>query len=452
MTQTQVPTDSALRGRPLPVGRNSRQRTRAATRWRAAVRSFFEGTPGRLRLLGIGAVLACLALSLVGSAAFSTRQSALADARADAAQLIRVQEIATQLVKADSLFTNGNLAYGLEAPKNLADYDAAIAEASGLVAHASRANGADAAQLATVNAALTEYTARVASSRANNNQAFQVATGYLRQASDLLRGNDKAKTTGMLPTLEQLMRDNSARVDAAYSRSRWATGILVAAVLLSLGGLIVVQVRLARMTRRYLNLPLVGASVAVFLVLAVGAVLMATAQRSANTVYDHSYSDLQNVATARIQAYTAKSAESISLNYRGNGGDFSAPDTRYAEATAQAAAKLAGIGGVDELNAWKAAHDTVFETAAGRGVRAWQDAARAATAEGTAETPTLNSTFAAFGEVTARMLDDRAVEVGSGLSRGHVGLVVMMWIAVVVGVFAAAAAWGGISQRLEEYR
>jgi len=435
-----------------PGGRSGRRAVRTTTRRRAALRWLFEGTPGRLRLLGIGAVLACLVLSLVGSTAFSTRQSALADARADAAQLIRVQEIATQLVKADSLFTNGNLAYGLEAPKNLVAYDAAVAEASDLIADASAANGDDAAALTKVNAALSEYAARVAASRANNNQGYQVATGYLHQASDLLRGNEKVKVTGMLPTLQQLMGDNSARVDAAYSRSGRATWILLGAVLLALGGLFVVQVRLARITRRYLNVPLVGASAAVFLVLVTGAVVMVTAQRSANTVHDTSYKDLQNVATARIQAYTAKSAESISLIYRGTGGDYASADTRYTAATTDAAARLVGVGGGDELKAWRGAHDTVFQKAAGKGAGAWQNAAVAATGEGSAEAPTINSTFAAFDEVTVRTLDDRAATVDVGLTRGHLGLLLLTWIAIVVGVIAAAASWTGISQRLEEYR
>lgn len=431
-----------------PPGPDSRRTARTAARRQAAVRSFFEGTPGRLRLLGIGAVLACLVLSLVGSAAFSTRQSALADARADAAQLIRVQEIATQLVKADSLFTNGYLAYGLESPANLTKYDAALTEASSLIAEASRANGDDAAELAKVNAALSEYTARVASARANNNQGYQVATGYLRQASDLLRGNEKTKIAGMLPTLQQLMGDNSRRVDDAYSRSGWATWILLATVLLGLGGLIAVQVRLARLSRRYLNVPLVGASGAVLLVLATGAVVMIGAQSSANRVYDSSYTALQNVATARIQAYTAKSAESISLIYRGTGGDFGSADNQYEAATKEAAAKLTGVGGTAELDAWKAAHQKVITTAGGPEQDAWQRAAKEASADGSA----INSTFDALDTVTGRALERNAAQVDSGLTSGHLGLILLTWIAVVVGVVAAAAGWGGIAQRLEEYR
>ena len=137
---------------------SGRRAALATSRRRVALRAAFDGTPGRLRLLGIGAVLASLMLSLFGAAAFSIRQNALAEARASAAQLIRVQEIATQLVKADSLFTNGYLAYGLESPKNLTTYAGAISKASSLLAEASRASADDATSLAQVNSALTEYT------------------------------------------------------------------------------------------------------------------------------------------------------------------------------------------------------------------------------------------------------------------------------------------------------
>ena len=92
----------------------------------------------------------------------------------------------------------------------------------------------------------------------------------------------------------------------------------------------------------------------------------------------------------------------------------------------------------------------MFQKAAGKGAGAWQNAAVAATGEGSAEAPTINSTFAAFDEVTVRTLDDRAATVDVGLTRGHLGLLLLTWIAIVVGVIAAS--WTGISQRLEEYR
>ena len=161
------------------------------------------------------------------------------------------------------------------------------------------------------------------------------------------------------------MSAESVRVDDAYSRSRRATWLLVGALLLSLGGLVVVQVRLAQRTHRYLNLPLAGATAGVFAVLLVGTIVMAIAQNSANRVYDTSYTDLRNLATARIEAYTAKSAESISLIYRGTGGDYAAADKRYAQATEDAKNKLGHRDGLAQLTAWRAAHDAVFQEAAG---------------------------------------------------------------------------------------
>jgi len=73
------------------------------------VRSAFEGTPGRLRLAGIVTVLAGLVFGLFAYVAASNRSDAIASARADAAQLVRVQSIRTNLVLADANLTNAFL-------------------------------------------------------------------------------------------------------------------------------------------------------------------------------------------------------------------------------------------------------------------------------------------------------------------------------------------------------
>lgn len=471
MTQVTSPPRQLPGGRPVPgppglPDRRSDGRPAAAgpgsspsglqLQRRASLSTVFEGTPGRLRLMGVAAVLSCLALSLLGFSAFSARAGALADARSDAAQLIRVQQIATKLVEADSLFTNGNLAYGLESTSNLAAYDSAIREASNLVAEAAQAKPADAAALAEVNEQLTEYTARVASARANNVHAYQVATGYLRQANVLLRGDgDTGKVKGMLPTLQTLMATSDGRVDDAYDRSRLATWLLAGAVLLTLGGLVAVQVRLARRTHRYLNIPLAGASVVALLVLGVGSVVMVSAQANANDVRDTSYRALQNVARARIAAYTAKSAESISLIYLGTGGNYAAAQQQFEQSTQDAAARLkevpgAASGGVgaSELAAWKAKHGEIYKKAS----TSWQAAAKEATKDAAAGSVTLNSTFAALEKVTSDALDTQARSVDSGLLSGRVPLTALSWVAIVAGLLAAVAAWAGIAQRLEEYR
>jgi hypothetical protein len=411
-----------------------------------------EGTPGRLRIAAIVAVLACLAFALIGADAFRARGSALDQARADAAQLIRVQAIATSVVQADSLFTNGYLAYGLESNGQLAQYYAAMATASRSIAEASAANPADASDLATVNQALTQYTARVAAARANNGQGNQASTGYLRQAANLLRGTTPADgSPDMLPTLGNLIQANTQRVDDAYSTSDWATAWLVLAAVLAAAGLGVVQFWLARTTHRYLNVPLAGASVAVVLVLIAGALVMGSAQGRANQVRDGAYTATLALAKARIAAFTGKSAESISLIYLGTGGDYQGSEKTYQDSLGTARTQLTTVSqisgadaGMAELGGWDAQHSKIYTQAQ----TDWTTAVKQASAPDGA----LNASFKAVDTATASALTTQAAAVDDGLGGSHGLLVALGWITLVVGLVAAGAAWAGVSQRLEEYR
>ena len=409
-----------------------------------------EGTPGRLRIAAVGAVLACLVFALLGASAFQARGNALDEARADAAQLIRVQQIATSVVDADSRFTNGYLSYGLDTTDQLSTYDVAITTAAQMIAEASRANPADAAKLAGVNQALTLYTARVAAARSNNALGNQVATGYLRQAANLLR--DQGTSPNMLPTLNTLITANTARVDQAYSASRAATLRLALAALVVLAGLGLVQIWLARRTHRYLNLPLAGAGAAVLLVLIAGAIVMVSAQSKADEVRDGAYTSTLALANARIAAFTGKSAESISLIYLGTGGPYAASETVYQASSKLATADLETVNrvskiapGTKELLAWNTAHQKVYTAAQSD----WIPAIKQATSTGQGS---VNATFEALNSATKDALTKQAKAVDKDLGGSHGALVVLGWLTLVVGLLAAGAAWTGVSQRLEEYR
>jgi hypothetical protein len=265
---------------------------------------------------------------------------------------------------------------------------------------------------------------------------------------DAKKADDPTKVVGMLPTLQQLIAANGERVDDAYSSSRLATWMLLGAALLSLGGLIAAQVRLARTTHRYLNVPLVAATGVVLLVLGSGAFIMARAQSSANTVRESSYSDLRSLANARIQGYIAKSAESISLIYIGTGGPSAAAQEQFSTAMNEASQQLNRVPnnpGLTELTAWGDLHKTLYALAGTN----WQTAAVNATS---ADPGTVNTTFDGFNTKTSDALKEQAGLVDSGLKTGRLGLQLLGWIAIVAGVLAAVASWAGISQRLEEYR
>jgi hypothetical protein len=417
------------------------------------VRRALEGTPGRLRAAGVGTVLACLLFALLGGSAFQARGGALDRARSDAAQLVRVQQIATDLVKADSAFTTGYLSFGSEPTAQLQEYRAAVADAAEKIATASAANPADAAELAVVSRALAGYTAEVASARAANRQGFPVAAGYLRRASVLLRSEVDGKPNA-LPTLQRLVEDNTARVEASFAAARAAVWRLVGAALVALATLAVVQVWLARRTRRVLNLPLVAASVLVLAAVVVGSVVAARTQSSTNRVQDTPYAATLALSGARIAAFTGKSNESIALIYLGTGGDYATPEKTYgqdvATATTQlgtAASRSAGPVGQDALAAWTGLHDQRWQQAQ----TDWLGAVTQAIAP-VSEQASANAQFDAFDTASDAALTTQAEAVASGLGDSRGGLVVTGWAVLVLGMLAAAAAWWGLSQRLEEYR
>ena len=108
-------------------------------------------TPHQLRLLNIGVILVGLIFAVVGALTFSYLAYSLHRAEADTAQLIRVQQIQTNLLKADATATNAFLVGGLEPPAQRAAYDDAIAATGTLIAQAAEAQPADADALAALN-------------------------------------------------------------------------------------------------------------------------------------------------------------------------------------------------------------------------------------------------------------------------------------------------------------
>jgi hypothetical protein len=439
------PATTPLPGTALPdtasAAAVAARRTRGAL---DALRAGLAGTPGRLRLVAAVCVLACVGFALLGASAFQARNNALAAARTDAAQLVRVQSISTDLVQADALATNGFLNFGLEPGPQVEQYNAAVTTASELLADAARGNPADAAGLGSVNDALTQYTARIASARDNNRQGFQVGTAYLRQASALLRSR-------MLPTLSGIVDANDARAEAEFSAARAATARLVAAGVGILVVLLAAQVWLARRSRRVVNLPLAAATAAVAIALVAGGIVMVATQSRAAKVQRTSYAATLALAQARIAAYDAKSNESLTLIARGTGQVYeTAYRTRLAQIQQQLG-KAAGVGVAptarNDLSAWDTVHQRIrtLDDAQGK----WDEAVRLAIGS---DPNSANAKFATFAATTRQALGEQAEAVADRLASSRTVLLITGWLTLLVGVLAAAAGWWGVSLRLEEYR
>jgi len=409
-----------------------------------AVRAAFAGTPGRLRLAGIVTVVAGLLFGLFAFVAASTRAGALSNARADAAQLVRIQTIRTSLVSADANLTNAFLVGGLEPPAARAAYQQGIAAASQTLADASGDNTHDAVVLAKVNDVVTRYTGLVESARANNRLGYPLGAAYLRQATDLLR-------TDALPPLAGLGTSVQHRVDNAYSSSANATAWLVIGLVIALIALIAAQVWLAGRVRRVFNPPLVIATAVVLVVGIVLAGVMAWSQSKAKSTRDGAYFATLELATARIDAFDAKSAESLTLIARGQGQAYNAS---FDNLSANVGAILddAGKNGDNEYAARQAfiAYTTVHKN-----IRAlddkgnWDEAVALATNNAK---DGANARFGTFDAASGKALDQSSGQLRHNLSSARSPLLAFAWIALIAGVAAAVAAGLGVSTRLREYR
>jgi hypothetical protein len=412
---------------------------------RQAARSAFEGTPGRMRLYGAIAIVGCLVFGLFAFIAASSRAGALSSARSDAAQLVRVQAIRTNLVFADANLTNAFLVGGLEPPAARSAYEQGIATASRTLADASGVDTHDAAALAEVNDVITRYTGLVESARSNNRLGYPLGAAYLRQAATLLR-------TSALPALEDLGKTEQRRVDDAYSASARAMIWLVIGLLAGLAMLLVTQVWLSARTRRLINLPLLAATGGVLVIGAVLLGVMAWSQGKATHTREHAYFATLEVATGRIDAFDAKSAESLTLIARGSGQAYEASYQQLAKNATAVLNDAASRGGTNEqaaqkaFAAYQAVHTQIRKLDDGGD---WDAAVKLATGSTSTDS---NAVFGAFDQASAKALDQRANQLRHDLGTARSPVTPFGWIALVIGLAAAVAAARGTSIRLREYR
>lgn len=403
-----------------------------------ALRRAFAGSPGRLRVIGALGILAVLLLTAVGTLAMQARAHALTVAREDAEQLVRVQSLRTALVQADALASNAYLRGGIEPPAQRAQYEDFRSRAARLVAEAAAANPADAATLAEVNGVLAQYTELIGTARANNRQNLQVGTAYLSQGGTALRDQG-------LAALARVVDANSKRVDAAYTASRNAAYQFWAVALVGLAVLVWAQYWLARRSHRYLNVPLAGATVALLLVVAVGGLGMLQAQSKADGARDDAYQRLLTVTQARVDAFDAKSKESLTLIARGSGA-VSDPAAGSITAVKDGLAK-SRLQNDFGFGTWVTVHNDI--RALDKDRNDWQGAVDKAIGAGDQDS---NALFQAFDTASSGAVTQAADGVTGTLRDASSSVALRSWLLLVVGVIAAGGVWWGVSERLGEYR
>ena len=408
------------------------------------LRSSLTGTPGMLRA-GLAACLVALAL-FAWLAANSTvsRRDAIADARAAASQVVLIQQVHTSLVEADSLATNAFLVGGIEPAEQRQGYESGIAAASqALATAAGNASGGDLADLESVNAAIARYTGLIESARANNRQGFPVGVAYLRQASQLLSNE-------VLPVLDEVSTSSQERVDDAYGDSgsaRW--GLWIAAVIV-LAALVACQFLLSRATRRTINVGLLAGTGLVLVAVVWGGAAMWSAASTANDARDGPYETTVLLAQGRIDAFSAKSAESLTLINRGNGAAFEEQYLEHMAAATDAIGRASRDGVAAGVDSDLAAYDDVHQQLRKLDDDGdWDAAVKIATGF---DDFSSNGLFARFDTYSGDALDEQSTELDDRLGDATGGLGSARIGVLALALLAAVAVGWGFNLRMKEYR
>jgi hypothetical protein len=404
-------------------------------------RAAMEGTPGRMRLLGLVAALAAAVFGLVGATSLWSAAGALDRADHNTQQVVRIQGIYADLVRADADATNAFLVGGLEDTARRADYDASLARVATGITAAAEAQPADSAALGVLNGKVQTYASTVEQARVYNRQGLPVGAQYLNEASASLRSDT-------LPIVESLRKANTDRANTEFaaSSSRPALFIVGAVAFLVL---VLVMVWLARRTHRYLNASMGVGALLVLLAIAVGAITLGGIGSQVTAVRDADFRYTVALASARTAAFDAKSNESLTLIARGSGGKFQAAWLSQSDVVES---ELAALPDTQEAalkanwTSYKGPHQAIRALDDGG---QWDQAVTAATATGAG---TANAAFATFDTETAKALANDKAQTSASLTAPIAWVTVLGWLLLALCVAAALLVLRGIGQRVEEYR
>jgi hypothetical protein len=440
VSQTNQPGATAVAARApasSPVAAPAAAAGGAAPTAEVAAAQRRSDTPRRLRLLSLGVVAVGVLVGLVGALVFAALAYSLHRAEADTAQLIRVQQIQTNLLVADATATNAFLVGGLEPPAQRATYDQAITTTGALIAEAARAQPADAQALAALNQRVLDYTGSVEQARANNRQGLPVGAQYLRTASSQLRSD-------ALPILDALVGTNAER---ATVRMDTRLGYLyVGIAVLGLAALIAAQVWLARRFKRTINAGMLAGSIAMLLALVGGTIGLLQVRSAVDAIQTGSFAAVNAAADARIHASNAKSNESLTLIARGSGAAF---EDAWKASSSSVQANLKDLG------AGAPAADWTRYVAVHNQIRALDDGGQwdAAVALATGSGPkSANSAFHAFDTKLASSLDQVSRQASAGLTGPRTALAITAVLLLLLGLSTAWFSRRGVAARLAEYR
>lgn len=418
---------------------------RARSRWT---------TPVRLRVALLLAVVSGLLLAGAGLGGFLTRADAVDAARTEADDLVTVQTARTRLLTADALAATNVLLGADDSTSPVRHYQYAIDEVLLRIAVASRPAD-DRTVLAPAASQVADYAAQVARAR-----TVKLDNPGSRIGPDAMLFASKALEDGALPRLESVQDASKARLDGDLGSAADARLVVLVAAALALILFALVQVWLARRTRRILNAGLVAGTIAV---LVAGAVALGVLQRSASAadaVRTGPTSRAQTAVDVRAGLFRAVSLESRELLSRSarQTEQFERDWTKAAQNAEQKLTELRGElpagspaaatldTALDRVNTYKTVHTAVISK-----VRSGDKKGAVAVAAD----PTSAGSAGSFEDVdafTGALLASQVSQIDAGLADAGGWLRWAGWLCLLAGLGAAAAAWRGVDARLAEYR
>ncbi|WP_299528115.1 hypothetical protein [uncultured Streptomyces sp.] len=416
--------------------------------------------PGRLRVVGAVLVLLVVAFGAVTALEISGRASAADDVvsrsqplSADAAGIYRL------LADADTMAASGFLA-GSQEPKAVhQSYERDIREAARLLVKAAASTGASTAsgrEIRTLNEQLPVYTGLIERARANNRQGLPLGGAYLRYANQKMSGE-------LLPAAERLYSAETERLESDADDARRWPFVALAAGVLALAALALIQRRDYRRTNRVFNQGLLAATAAATVVLLWLAASHTVARTDLREAMAQGQASLDVLNDARISSLKARANENLTLVARGAVLTEDGKADRYETAyTAEMKSLDAALRSAGKL-ADDAGGGAPVETAAA-GVAQWQErhaGARAADDQGSYERALVlvigakestGESFTRVDEALEKALEheqdefDRAARDGRGAFGG------LPLGAGVLAVLGAVAVVLGVNRRVSEYR
>jgi hypothetical protein len=357
-----------------------------------------------------------------------------ADGRAadDTEQLVRVQEIQSNLLRADALATNQFLRGGLEDTDRREEYDNAIDAVFSEIADAAEAQPADKEVLADLNVRVNDYASHVAQARDYNRQQIPVGSEYLATASNELRSD-------ALPILDALVEANTERADDAMGGQHpyllLVVGVAALAVLWWLNR------EIARRFKRRINRGLAVAALIVLVATVVTVALAFGRAGSNDELRVGAFRDAVDNAATRTAVNDAKANESLRLIKWGSGQIY---EDRWAES----AALVDDMAPSNVRGAWeeyRRVHDEIVTLDEGND----RDAAvELATSDSDGASTTLIDGI--DGDLQD-LVDESAETATDELRSGRVFALILSMLTLVLGFVAAFAVARGIGERRREY-